>query len=64
MIIIAYECFKLVFVLPERVMNWASAGVQSYGEGGIVDKQQGGHDKAKQHAGQIDSAHRSGFGKK
>ena len=51
MVIIAYECFKLVFVLPERVMNWASAGVQNYGEEGVVGKQQQAHGTAKGQAG-------------
>jgi conjugal transfer/type IV secretion protein DotA/TraY len=64
MIIIAYECFKLVFVLPERVMNWASAGVQNYGEGGMVDKQQTAHDKAKGIGNNIDRTHRGSYGKK
>ncbi len=50
MVIVAYEAFKLVFVLPERVMAWASAGHQGYNEGGMVDKQKGSHDVAKKHA--------------
>jgi conjugal transfer/type IV secretion protein DotA/TraY len=56
MIIIAYECFKLVFVLPERVMNWASAGVQNYGEEGVLGKQQQAHGNAKGQANQSHTA--------
>jgi len=47
MVLVAYEAFKLVFILPEKVMNWASAGHQGYGEGGMVDKQQKSHEGAK-----------------
>jgi hypothetical protein len=50
MVIVAYAAFKLVFVLSERVMAWASAGHQGYNEGGMVDKQKGSHDVAKKHA--------------
>lgn len=47
MIIIAYECFKLTFVLPERVMNWASARIEGYNEGGTLDSQKKAHEGAK-----------------
>jgi len=56
MVIIAYECFKLVFVLPERVMNWASSSVQPYGENDMVSKQQGAHESAKKQSQSADTA--------
>lgn len=56
--IIAYECFKLVFVLPERVMNWASAGIQGYGENETLGQQKGAHGNAKQQGGSMNSGHR------
>ncbi|MGC9217415.1 DotA/TraY family protein [Acidithiobacillus sp.] len=59
MVIIAYEAFKLVFVLPERVMAWASAGHQGYNEGGVVDKQKGAHDGAKDKGSHIAREHNS-----
>ena len=59
MVIIAYEAFKLVFVLSERVMAWASSGHQGYNEGGVVDKQKGVHDGAKDKGGQMAREHNS-----
>ncbi|MHB8915039.1 MAG: DotA/TraY family protein, partial [Thiobacillus sp.] len=47
MVIIAYECFKLVFLLPEKMMAWASASHGGYDEGGTLNKQQGVHSGAK-----------------
>ncbi|MDD2749145.1 MAG: DotA/TraY family protein [Acidithiobacillus sp.] len=54
--IIAYECFKLVFVLPERVMNWASAGIQNYGEDSTLNQQKQSHEKGK---GAMNTGHSS-----
>lgn len=51
-LIIGYECFKLVFVLPERVMAWASVSHSGYNEGDVVNKQKGAHDSAKNNVSQ------------
>jgi conjugal transfer/type IV secretion protein DotA/TraY len=56
-IIIAYECFKLIFVLPEKVMAWASAGHGGYDEGGTVNSQKGSHQSAKGTAGSVSTTH-------
>jgi hypothetical protein len=57
MVIIAYEAFKLVFLLPERVMAWASASHGGYNEGGVVEKQKGAHEGAKSPASNIAAKH-------
>ena len=58
--IIAYECFKLVFVLPERVMNWASAGIANYNEDRTLESQKGSHEAARKHAQNAPNAVLSG----
>lgn len=60
MTILAYECFKLVILLPERVMAWASVSHQGYGEQGGADKMKGAHEGAKGKAGQGATAFESG----
>ena len=60
-IIIAYEAFKLVFLLPEKVMAWASAQHSGYNEGNTVEKQKGAHDGAKSQGAKFDQAHQAGF---
>lgn len=57
MTLVAYEAFKLVFILPTRVMAWASAGHEGYNEGGMVDKQKQAHNDAKQAAGRGTQTH-------
>lgn len=54
--IIAYECFKLVFVLPERVMNWASAGIANYNEDSTLNQQKQSHGSAKDNMGKGNTA--------
>jgi conjugal transfer/type IV secretion protein DotA/TraY len=61
-VIIAYEAFKLVFVLPEKVMAWASSGHNGYNEGNTVGEQKGAHDNAKNVANQkLISSHEQGM---
>jgi len=63
-IIIAYECFKLVFVLPEKVMAWASAGHDGYGEGKTLESQRDSHKGASNVGRSLAEKHNSGIGKK
>jgi len=60
--IIAYECFKLVFILPERVMNWASAGIQGYGENDTLNQQKQSHSAAKGDAQEGGRTHSQSMG--
>lgn len=61
-VIIAYECFKLVFLLPEKVMAWASAQHSGYNEGSTVDRQKQSHDGAKKSGESLTgNSHQQGF---
>ena len=61
-VIIAYECFKLVFLLPEKVMAWASAQHSGYNEGSTVDRQKQSHDGAKKSGESLTgNGHQQGF---
>lgn len=61
--LIAYQCFKLVILLPSRVQAWASAGHEGYGEEGGVEKMKQAHEGAKGRASNAVEHHNKGFGK-
>lgn len=56
MVIIAYECFKLVFVLPGNVMAWATASANKYSDDEVLNQQKGAHGGAKNKAENISRA--------
>jgi len=62
-VIIAYEAFKLTFLLPEKVMAWASAGHGGYDEGGTLNKQERSHGTAKERGNTISTQHNQGMPK-